>query len=114
MSKYGVFSGSYFPAFGLNTERYEPEKTPYLDAFHAVSQSDSDDDFKKDSLSGRAARRTYLKTYNQIDKSKFPTRERFANAIVNPFNEAQGKLYLKIGLAVLNPTRKGVNIFTYV
>ena len=35
----------YFPAFGLNTERYEvspntgkygPEKTPYLDTFHAV------------------------------------------------------------------------------
>ena len=23
VSKYGVFSGSYFPAFGLNTERYE-------------------------------------------------------------------------------------------
>ena len=35
----------YFPAFGLNTERYEvspntgkygPEKTPYLDTFHRV------------------------------------------------------------------------------
>ena len=45
MSKYGVFSGSYFPAFGLNTERYrfspnakkyEPAKTSYLDTFHAV------------------------------------------------------------------------------
>ena len=43
MSKYGVFSGPYFPAFGLNTERYYlsvfspnarkygSEKTPYLD-----------------------------------------------------------------------------------
>ena len=29
MSKYGVFSGTYFPVFG-------PEKTPYLDTFHAV------------------------------------------------------------------------------
>ena len=39
-------SGPYFPAFGLNTERYgvlspnvgkyRPEKTPYLDTFHAV------------------------------------------------------------------------------
>ena len=28
--KYGVFSGPYFSAFG-------PEKTPYLDTFHAVS-----------------------------------------------------------------------------
>ena len=23
VSKYGVFSGTYFPAFGLNTERYD-------------------------------------------------------------------------------------------
>ena len=29
MSKYGVFPGPYFPVFG-------PEKTPYLDNFHAV------------------------------------------------------------------------------
>ena len=29
MSKYGVFSGPYFPSFG-------PEKCPYLDTFHAV------------------------------------------------------------------------------
>ena len=53
MSEYGVFSGPYFPAFRLNTERYSlstpyfsvfspnagkygPEKTPYLDTFHAV------------------------------------------------------------------------------
>ena len=42
MPKYGVFSGSYFPAFGLNTAfspnagKYGPEKTPYLDTFHAV------------------------------------------------------------------------------
>ena len=41
-SKYEVFSGPYFPAFVLNTERcsyagkYGPEKTPYLDTFHAV------------------------------------------------------------------------------
>ena len=45
VAKYGVISGPYFPAFGLNTERsvfspnagkYEPEITPYLDTFHAV------------------------------------------------------------------------------
>ena len=29
VSKYGFFSGPYFPVFG-------PEKTPYLDTFHAV------------------------------------------------------------------------------
>ena len=45
--KYGVFSGPYFPAFGLNTERYlslfspnvgkyGQEKTPCLNTFHAV------------------------------------------------------------------------------
>ena len=36
MSKYGVFSGPYFPIFGLNTGKYGPEKTPYLDTFHVV------------------------------------------------------------------------------
>ena len=52
VSKYGVFSGPYFPTFGLNTERYwdtpylsvfrpnvgkhGPDKTPYLNTFHAV------------------------------------------------------------------------------
>ena len=43
------FSGPYFPAFGLNTKiyslnrrirfkctKYGPEKTPYLDTFHAL------------------------------------------------------------------------------
>ena len=49
MSKYGVFSGPNFPAFGLflrftkkisvfspNTKKYGPEKTQYLDTFHVV------------------------------------------------------------------------------
>ena len=36
VSKYGVFSGPYFPAFGLNTGKYGLEKTPYLDTFHTV------------------------------------------------------------------------------
>ena len=31
-----IFSGPYFPAFGLNRGKYGPEKTPYLDTFHAV------------------------------------------------------------------------------
>ena len=34
--QYGVFSGLYFPVFGLNTVKYGPEKTPYLDTFHSV------------------------------------------------------------------------------
>ena len=35
VSKYGAFSGPYFPVFGLNTGKYGPEKTPYLDTFYA-------------------------------------------------------------------------------
>ena len=51
VSKYGVFSGPYFPAFGLNMERTGvslriqaesgkilTKKTPYLDTFHAVNK----------------------------------------------------------------------------
>ena len=37
VSKYGDFSGPYFPLFGLNAGKYGPEKTPYLDTFHAVN-----------------------------------------------------------------------------
>ena len=29
MSRYGVFPGSYFPVFGLNTGKYGPEETPH-------------------------------------------------------------------------------------
>ena len=36
LSKYGVISGLHFPVFGLNTGRYVPEITPYLDTFYAV------------------------------------------------------------------------------
>ena len=36
LSKYGVLSGPYFPVLGLNTGKCGPEKTPYLDTFHAV------------------------------------------------------------------------------
>ena len=46
-SKYGVFSGPYFPVFGLNTEinrvfspnrgKYGPENTPYFDTFYTVN-----------------------------------------------------------------------------
>ena len=44
MSKYGVFSGPYFPIFGMNTEIYGetgkdgPEKTPHLDIFYVVNR----------------------------------------------------------------------------
>ena len=30
------FSGPYFPVFRVNTGKYRPEKTSYLDTFHAV------------------------------------------------------------------------------
>ena len=36
VSKYGVFSGANFLTFALNTRKYGPEKTPYLNTFHAV------------------------------------------------------------------------------
>ena len=36
VSKYGVFSGAYLPVFSPNMGIYGPEKTPYLNTFHAV------------------------------------------------------------------------------
>ena len=36
VSRYEVFPGQYFPVFGLSTGKYRPEKTLYLDTFHAM------------------------------------------------------------------------------
>ena len=46
VSKYWVFSDLYFLVFGLNTEKYGPENTPYLDTFHAVRVTDWREDWK--------------------------------------------------------------------
>ena len=35
--QYGVFSGPYLPVLGLNTGKYGPKTTPYLDNFHEVT-----------------------------------------------------------------------------
>ena len=37
--KVGDFSGPYFPVFSSNTGKYRPEKTAYLDTFHAGLRS---------------------------------------------------------------------------
>ena len=34
--EYGVFLGPCFSVFGLNTEKYGPDKPPYLDFFQEV------------------------------------------------------------------------------
>ena len=39
VSSYGVFPGLYFLIFSSNKGKYGPEKTPYLDTFHAVSRT---------------------------------------------------------------------------
>ena len=37
VTKYGVCSsGPYYPVFSLNTGKYGPERTPYLDTFHTA------------------------------------------------------------------------------
>ena len=47
MSKYRVFSGPYFPVFGLNTGKYGPEETSYLDTFRAVKRDKRDNLLKR-------------------------------------------------------------------
>ena len=36
VSKYRVFSTPYLSVFSPNAGKYGPEKTPYLDTFHAL------------------------------------------------------------------------------
>ena len=39
VSKHGVISGPYFPVFGLNTEKYWPEMSPFMKFFRAVIET---------------------------------------------------------------------------
>ena len=39
LSKYGVIFGPYFLVFSLNTGKYGPEITRYLDTFHVVANT---------------------------------------------------------------------------
>ena len=78
MSKYGGFSGPYFPVFGLNTEKYGvsftpylsvfspnkekygPEKTLYLDIFHIVIA------YSYGNMQNKPKRRCYKDASNQM------------------------------------------------
>ena len=70
MSKYGVFSGPYFPLFSPNTGKYGPEKTPYLDTFHAAItyrslsspiNNEQDDDTSYNRISGASLKKNQAK-----------------------------------------------------
>ena len=50
MYECGVFSGPYFPVFSPDTGKYGPEKTPYLDNFHAVSDKTRNKGFPRNCL----------------------------------------------------------------
>ena len=50
------------------------------------------DDFRTSVLAPRATRRSYLVTYSQADLKKFPSRESFADCVVNAFNSGTGKV----------------------
>ena len=75
MSKYRVFSGLYFPVFG-------PEKTPYLDTFHAVHYP---------SPYEREVRHYQKRNVDQFRQAiiEFPWENCFANINVNE----QGELF---------------------
>ena len=70
MSKHGVFSGRYFTVFGLNTGKYGPEQTPYLDTFHAVLACRKYKNYYNDQINLHINKFDYeiLKTVNKITK----------------------------------------------
>ena len=41
VSKYRVISSPYFPVLSPNTEKYGPQITSYLDAFHTVIETET-------------------------------------------------------------------------
>ena len=71
VSKYGVFSGPYFPAFELNTHQ---KKIPYLDTFYAVKLFTSE---------------LGLEVFSRplITSRKHPCIKRSSNIITNVFHD---------------------------
>ncbi len=45
-------------------------------------------------LNKRMSRKTYLVTYSQADESKFPTRQSFADAVVEGFSQGKSKQHV--------------------
>jgi len=43
-------------------------------------------------MQDRNSRQVYLLTYSQADEEKIPSRERFANAVVNAFSHCQAQI----------------------
>lgn len=56
-----------------------------------MASTDADDVFQTQRLTANQARRTYLVTYSQADLEKVPTRERFADLVVDAFLEGGEK-----------------------
>ena len=65
--QYGVFSGPYFPVFG-------PEKTPYMDTFHAVGWF-----YTIDVFSHNTQRRIYSPVKHTAQKMKFSIKDFCSN-----------------------------------
>ena len=76
---YGVFPGLYFSAFSPNTGKYGPEKTPYLDTFHAVSRTHNSISSKLPSQELQSVLRTVSKfrcmmfTWNKLTPLQLPS-----------------------------------------
>jgi len=52
----------------------------------------SEDEFQTQKLTPRISRRVYLITYSQADLTKFPTREKFGEAVKKGFDHSSGKV----------------------
>ena len=63
-------------------------------------------DFQSSSLPARTNRRTYLVTYSQADRKKFPTRKSFGECVVEEFNIGTGKVKVEYWACCLEPHKE--------
>lgn len=68
---------------------------------------DTTDDFQTQQLTSGAPRRTYLVTYSQANRQKFPTRESFGQCVVNSFNSGSGKVQVTHWACCLEQHKNG-------
>ena len=79
MSKCVVISGGYFPVFGLNTGKYGPEMTTYLDTFHAVDVTETCESdchklitaFMKSHISRLKLQNVHYRSYKNFSEENF-------------------------------------------
>ena len=81
MSKYGVFSGQYFPAFGLNTKRYEVSLAVIVKVNNKSSENMGKTMLKVDTLGKESLKSKMFKQHLFVQIHQWKTPKQYVKSI---------------------------------